>query len=62
MQDLSKRFLRMRMEIRKHFLANPCFSVFEGISPAQALDSEWTETVSYFSEAIADHLIFIRAI
>ena len=50
------------MEIRKHFMQNPCFTVFEGISPAQAVDSEWVEIVSNFCEAMHEHLIFMRAI
>ena len=54
--------MRWRMELRKHFLANPCFTTFESISPAQAVDNEWVEIVACFSEAISDHIIFMRAI
>ena len=52
----------MRLKIRKHFLENPCFTVFEGLTPANAVDHEWVEIVANFSEAIADHLVFMRAI
>ena len=61
MTDLKERFVRMRIDLRKHFLDNPCFTTFSGITPAQAVDNEWVEVVGHFSEAIADHLIFIRA-
>lgn len=48
--------------LRKHFLNNPCFQIFEGLSPAVALDNEWVEIVGNFTEAVDDHFIFIRAI
>ena len=62
MEKLRDKFVRMRLELRKHFLANPCFTTFESISPAQATDSEWVEIVACFSEAIHDHIIFMRAV
>ena len=36
--------------------------MFEGLSPASATENEWVEIVAHFSEAIADHFIFMRAI
>ena len=48
MSDLKDRYLKMRLEIRKHFLMNPCFQVFKGLSPASAIDNEWVETVGHF--------------
>ena len=62
MRTLKERFFDMRLKIRKHFLENPCFTVFEGLTPANAVDHEWVEIVANFSEAIADHLVFMRAI
>ena len=62
MSVLTKNFFKMRLEIKKHFLDNPCFTTFEGLTPANAVDNEWVEIVGNFSEAIADNLIFIRAI
>ena len=61
MLQLNERFFKMRLDLRKHFLNNPCFTIFEGLTPAHAVDNEWVEVVAHFSEAIADHLIFIRA-
>ena len=29
----------MRLQIRQHFLSNPCFTVFEGLSPANAAEN-----------------------
>lgn len=62
MRTLKEKFFNMRLQIRKHFLDNPCFTVFEGLTPASAVEHEWVEIVAHFSEAVADHLIFIRAI
>ena len=62
MRVLKERFVKMRLEIRKHFLDNPCFTIFEGLTPASAIDNEWVEIVGNFSEAIADHFVFIRAV
>ena len=59
---LKNRYIKMRLQLRNHFIANPCFQVFEGLSPAQAADSDWVETVGHFSEAIYDDFIFIRAV
>ena len=38
------------------------FTVFEGISPAQALNNEWVEIVGNFCECLQDHLVFMRVI
>ena len=62
MLELKNRFLKMRLEVRNRFLKNPCFHVFTGMSPAHNLDHEWIEIVSHFSEAIHDHLIYIRGV
>ena len=59
---LNDKFLRQRFMLRKHFLANPMFTVFQGITPAQAMDNEWVEVVANFSEAVNDTFVFIRAI
>jgi len=60
-QKIFDQFFHARLRLRKHFLENPCFTVFEGISPAMAIDSEWVEIVGDFTEAIDDHLVFMRA-
>ena len=61
MKGLNDKILKWRLRLRKHFIENPMFAVFTGISPAQALDNEWVEIVANFSEAISDHFVFIRA-
>ena len=43
-------------------MESPCFTVFEGISPAMAQDSEWVEIVGNFCEAVDHHIVFMRAV
>ena len=53
----------MRLMIRDHWLKNPtCFFFDELANPAVCDDPKWVEAAFWFTEAISDHLICLRAV
>ena len=62
-RDLKERFFEMRLMIKQKWLKNPTFLFFEELTnPGMCEDVKWVEAVSWFIEAVSDHLICVRAV